>query len=103
MLRQQLKTKLGVENQSQKSMKKNLTIIFLSIITVVSLIFAYSQMQKAEKQKALAEEHYEALKEKEREDKIALELATELAKKYSKIAKEEAEKMRREAELAQKE
>ena len=80
-------------------MKKNLIIIILSIITVASLIFGYSQMQKANKQQALAKEYSEALKEKERQDELSRKIAEETQKRII----EETKKMRKEAELAQKE
>jgi predicted transposase YbfD/YdcC len=79
-------------------MKKNLIIIILSIITLASLIFGYSQMQKADKKEALAEEYSEALKEKERQHEIVRERAEE----YSKKALEEVQKIRKEAEMGRK-
>ncbi len=79
-------------------MKKNLIITILALISIASLIFGYIQKQKAEEQEALATE----LSEAKRKLETQIELEQQTRKEISEKAQEELLKMRKEAELAQK-
>ncbi|WP_340153188.1 cell division protein FtsL [uncultured Marivirga sp.] len=80
-------------------MKKNLIIFILTIITAVSVVFAFNQKQQVEEQKALVKEYTDSLKQKGREQ----EISRDLVEKYSRIAKVEAEKLRKKVEMDQNE
>tara|TARA_R100000027_G_C2229100_1_gene88567 strand:- start:423 stop:668 length:246 start_codon:yes stop_codon:yes gene_type:complete len=79
-------------------LKKNLIITILALISIASLIFGYIQKQKAEEQEALATE----LSEAKRKLETQIELEQQTRKEISEKAQEELLKMRKEAELAQK-
>ncbi|RUA38609.1 MAG: hypothetical protein DSY77_00075 [Bacteroidetes bacterium] len=79
-------------------MKKNLIITILALISIASLIFGYIQKQKAEEQEALATE----LSEAKRKLESQIELEQQTRKEISEKAQQELLKMRKEAELAQK-
>lgn len=72
-------------------MKKNLLIAFLVIVSIASLIFGYTQKQKADEQKSLAEEYAILLEVRKRQ----LELTYELAAEQRQIAEKEAERARK--------
>jgi Flp pilus assembly protein TadB len=79
-------------------LKKNLIITILALISIASLIFGYIQKQKAEEQEALATE----LSEAKRKLESQIELEQQTRKEISEKAQQELLKMRKEAELAQK-
>jgi len=72
-------------------MKKNLIITVLAIISIVSLIFGYSQKQKADEQTALAKKYFEKIKEESR-----------ISKEIADMAEKKIEEMKKEVELAVK-
>lgn len=78
-------------------MKKNLFIFILSIISIASLIFGYTQKQKADEQKVIAKELSEANRELRRQAELEQKTRQELSKK----TQQELQRMRKEAKLAQ--
>ena len=79
-------------------MKKNLIIVFLSIISITSLVYGYTQKEKADEQEGLAKEYFiMAEEEKKRATKANME-----ALEQRKQAELSAEKAREQMLLALK-
>lgn len=93
-------------------MKKNIVIIVLTIVSIVSIIFGYTQKQKAGEFEALAKEYSNMAEEERKRAEIAsmeaveqrkiVELAQQTTKEYSEKAIQELQRMRNEAEMMQK-
>ncbi|MGM0582526.1 MAG: hypothetical protein ACQETL_17740 [Bacteroidota bacterium] len=65
-------------------MKKNLIIAILAIISIASIIFGYTQKQKADEQEALAKELFEANKTLEKQAELEKKLRGKYQKKLKK-------------------
>jgi Flp pilus assembly protein TadB len=86
-------------------MKKNLLIIILALISVASLVFGYTQKQKADEQEARAKEYSIMAEEEKRRAELQAELVLQQRKQAERIAKKAQEqmlRMQKEAELDQK-
>lgn len=66
-------------------MKKNFIIAVLSIITSGSLIFGFSQKQKADQQEALAKEYLQKIKN---DNRVRQELADKAQKELQQMRQE---------------